>query len=899
MDICVIAIYFLLLFWSSSIFGGTVGSFSGFPKGDDAQVHSGFILFFSKNWAHSRWFPYWYGGFPISLSYHPLANYVWASFVLLTGSSIEFTLFFFSALSYIVTAIVLYLIVYKITENHNSALITPILTIASGGFISILATGGAYTRVFATMLWILSFYFLINYIKTGGSKKFFLGTVISLASAVTSNVLIGIFTGLTLFVTLLLCIEGWKRKLFHIFKIFLPAATLSAFFYMPFFFYYLKMFVSFGLSGGHYSTPMPLLYLGASSFLPLLYLLISTFLVKFLKIEFDGFTSNVLKTLKVLILFLFLYGLLDWPQNVRFFATYDITYFLPIYLSIYSGILFGGIFDKIRFMKPNAAHQLQPISYFISIKQKGRKILPVIALLGVVILPFFYFPLLMSYVTDSGASSLNNPAYAAEQLLKIDPEETNFRFSTDWIHVIRWFNYHYSNVSQTGGVNAMAIPYPNWCSWYDRAVFTSEDNWQETNFLLDWYAVKYLLIGEIVSYGGGGMFTRYGLIDKFLSKPEYYENASKINVPPGPWAGQIYQFNYRYAKPILSATNATTLLITDEPQFYDNLFRSLAYANFNESCIIPIRGLRYIDEYSLEQLKKFDAVSILLNGNYYLNLNKTWELLSQYVRDGGSLFLEGDSSGLSLIPTPSPISAAYRANLQGTVWNFSIATHAITNLTNFELFSTPGSVAYSAPEDIRPGAQVILWNNNDALVVIGQYGKGRVVWNGLNLSQRVSNNKNLVEAFFLSQMLKWVSKKSEEELRFEINQVKQTKLTFKRPNPERVEIYVKYISKGILFKESYFDIWHAYLIGDDGLIENLDIQRAGPDFMYVNLPNNAVYPIKVVFEYRITVIEWFSNIASISTLVILIVYGLGLPIDKPVVYALKKLRKSVKVRRGG
>lgn len=750
--VCVLAVYTILFLWPFGIFSDPMNGYSNFPKGDDPQIHVGWMLFFSRNWPNVRWYPYWYGGFPVSLSYHPFAYYVWSAFSWATGLSAELTVFFFTAFSYLLTEVALYGLVYKITKNHDSSLIAAILLVTSIGFLGTLIIGGAYTRVFATAFWMLSLYFLLSYIMTS-EKKFFLGTIVSTAITLTSNMFIGIFAVLTMWLTLLCCIKGWKNKIFHSLKISIPSLALSAFFYLPFLLYYFRIFVSFGLEGKHYSTPLPIVNLFVTCFLPLLLLLFSWIITRFVHVEFDRIASDTLKMLKAFIVFFLIYGFIDMPANLRFFASYGTTYFLPLYLSIYNGIVFGGIFAKVnRMPKGVGGNVLKKFSRGFKLPSKySQRILPMILLVTLFIVPFLYRPMLLKYVVDPAAQSWHYPAYIAEKTLKINPDEKNFRISTDWIHVIRWLNYRF-NVPQTSGAHAMALLYPKWYDWYDNTVFISANNWKETNFLLDWYAVKHLLVGNVTSYVGGGIFPRYGPIDKYISKPQYYENASKVNVPEGYWAGPTYQFNYKFATPILSPTDTLNLLVIGKEETYDNLLQSLALSDYDSRFVIPIRGHENLGEYTSEELEKFDAI-FLSNLNFQ---GKGSHLLQNYVAGGGGLIIDSEPLESTDVPLPSPVSRV--AKLESHVWNFTQTDSELTKYIDLTLFSQPSKFSVSFEENVCAGAKTVLRSHGYPILVMSEYGKGRAAWTGLDLSKHAVTFENSMESFLLSRLIDAVSR---------------------------------------------------------------------------------------------------------------------------------------------
>lgn len=1022
LDLCFVVTFILLCFWPFGIFG-PVGN--GFPKGDDAQTHAGWVLFIVENWPNTNWYPDWYGGFPVFLSYHPLAYYLWALFAVITGLSVESTLFFFSALSYCLTGIGLYGLVYRITENNDSALLSPLLLITSSGFFGLLSVGGAYTRAFATMFWVLSLWSLVSYIKTG-KKRFYLSTIILMSCTFTSNILIGFIAALVNLLILLFCIDGWKKRFSHLLKVFVPVAALSAYFYIPFLVFYLSRFTSFSIRGGHFSIPLPLvLFLGAS-WQPLLFSLSALLIARYRKVKFDYVASGFLKALMVIVSFFTIYTLIDIPPNLRLFASYDGIYFLPIFLAISAGIIFGGIFSKTSV----SSTQLS------SIRLRWKKTLSFALLLGIILSSIILYPLLIGYVVDPELESWNNAWYSAQQVINIDPNEMNSRLATDWIHAIRGFHYNY-DVPQTGGVHPLGILYPDWDYWFEDAVFASENNWQETNFLLDWNAVKWLLVGNVTHYAGGGEFSkRYGLIEKFLNKPEYYKVKSFVEVPSESyWSGPVYFFEYEAATPLLSLSNAITILVVGGNPVYDEVFRSLALSGYDSRYVIPIRGSAYIDDYSLEDLEKFDVV--VLHGYPYRKSNLARKLLEDYVKDGGGLLIEAGDIDTFILGNISPVNKTEKVIYEN--WNFTYTASPVSDWIDFQYFSPPDDLWISHDKYVPPWASTVLRVNGCSTIIIGELGKGRVAFDGLNIPKRSVVHKNQMESFFFSKLIEWVGNTGEKasfkrvissesvrdwvmypgaketngslrisndtksdgssslefgyrfnssSLRGEYveykyspdnlsdwgdahflsfwiygdnskNQLKvailapnrdnylqtfleidwsgwrkiviplskmrgtgtpslsnvggvlfvldeiavgdglwhwlylrdigilQMKVSdtgsndeFANPNPEKFVVKVN-SSSGILFKESYFQNWHAYLVDSEGQSKSLDIYRAGPDFMYVFIPSDAKFPVEVVFEYWKSQIEWLGYLLSTLAVFALVIYGLGSRFSAP------------------
>jgi len=1013
-----IDIFIMLTYIVSS--GLYVGAFTGFPKGLDAYQHLGMTKFILNHWPNTRWYPDWYAGTPFYLWYAPLPHYLNALVVELTTWPIEFSLILLSAISISLMTLGLYGVVYYVTKDHDASLIVSLI-VSSSPVWGFLIGGGAYARVIAAAFLPLSIWSALMYIqslkKNRGSKKYYFATVFSITVTVISHMQVGALTSAAALFILVFSVVGWRRKIWHTVRVFVPIASLSAFFLLPFFASSPKQFVGeihlinspvpisdIALAyPGNWNTVSPLVVpIGIMGLL----------ILRHRKLRFDSFSLGILKGLGVLIAFLLVYTFTRMPPQIYVFSPYDVPFYLTIFLSVCTGIIIGHIFKDYRLTKK-------------------RRTTIAILLASIIIAAAAQLPILHSFVNDTGAQTWASGYYAAQNLVQIDVADVNHRFGSDWDGVSTWFNYWY-DVPQTRGFYKLGVVCPDWYDWLEDAVWRQKGNYEETNFLLDWYAVKDFAVA----------WPDYNY-QKFLNDEQTYSVVSKVETPT---LYTMYEFEYKYAAPIISATNANTLLVIGEPETYANLFRSFAYSNFNGHYVVPIRGERHVDDYSLKQLRQFDVLVVALYGNYYRDFDSAWNLLLEYVNDGGGLLLDTRSSQQTSIPLPSPVSATANMAFEKTNWNFSIAEHETTNLVNFMLFSPTSTVSISSSEYVRSWADTVLWSHNDSLVVVGEYGNGRVLWTGLNLLQRIKENKNFMESFFLSRMIDWLSKKRGNMSLLAVSQIEslanwffslttppargnmtldgsirkigdyslrlgynfsdpvrrdevgfmfnpsgtwnwsnaeffsvwlygdgsnndvtfylmrtdirdsfwfkvtldwtgwrqitywfdhmdkygfvdtssvdkieitinhepyvnatsgyiyidgiytatrstisgETEVTSERPNPERVIIDIEDARSGILFKEAYFDRWHVSLIDRDGLERNLDIYKAGPDFMYVQIPDDVVFPLKVVFDYKQTSIEIFAYMLSGATLVLLLLYGIGLPLTKRFTYLFRK-----------
>lgn len=123
-----------------------------------------------------------------------------------------------------------------------------------------------------------------------------------------------------------------------------------------------------------------------------------------------------------------------------------------------------------------------------------------------------------------------------------------------------------------------------------------------------------------------------------------------------------------------------------------------------------------------------------------------------------------------------------------------------------------------------------------------------------------------------------VGYRNNEESRFFINLIKgclpedgedKPEYIARQINPEQFEVELSSHAKGVLFKENYFPNWRAYIIGQER--RRLEIYLAGPNFMYVMLPDLEEL-LKVQFRYERSIPQWLGDFISIGSLIVLLIY---------------------------
>jgi len=823
-------------------FAQQTGAFLGFPKGGDVQNHLTFMRFVVENWPHIDWFPYRDAGFPTFALYPPQPYVIWEAVVRLTGLAPETSLNLLSIASFILLELGVYGFVYNLTLDHNSALLAPLLIVASPVYWTLWLAYGLISRVmsimfFGGMLFFLSRFFLE---KERNRRICYLLVILSSALSLSAHLLQGVLTAVFLIFTILALRKPLLDKARLLIQIGFPSFLLSAYFYLP--------FLANRPATGYGNPSMAALPLDRlwridtlSSPAPLLIPLFLALLIVAFIYRYKGpahsfyeglvYADAVLKALCFCLLLMSIYifggNLPFYPPNLYLKGVYPelLMFFVTIFSSLACAILVGKI-----------AIKLAPF--------------PRLALLSTMLTTAGFFVALAATPVRNMVNDRSDPQTwnsISRKVLVLPAVERRYRFGTDSAETAIWFNYEYT-IPQTRGYGAVRIPYPHWQAWFTSTVWAEGGNYPETNFLLDWYAVKWFLVGE-------PHFNH----QKFLTKPEFYTLARADEVR------KAYLLEYRKPSPILSTTGVHDLLVTSNKHNYEVLLRDLSLVNYNSQRVIPLRGKEHIDDYALDELSKFDLV--ILYGFDYRDQEKAFNLLADYVREGGGLIVEANSSPFDdspSIPEPIPVSHTTATNY-GTEWNFTRAEHEILEGIDLSAFGPaiydggPWGVSSAEEADIRDWAQPILFTNGHPIIVAGQYGQGRVVWTGMNLPYHTLSYRNQEESRFLAQMIEWVAGEGGPQPGYEAHFI----------HPQRRVVKVLSPAKGVLFKESFFPNWHAYVEGRD-----LKIYRAGPDFMYVALPKDTPYPVEVILEYKKSNLEWISLGISLVTLLGLAAYAI-------------------------
>src|SRR5260370_5431257 len=183
-----------------------------------------------------------------------------------------------------------------------------------------------------------------------------------------------------------------------------------------------------------------------------------------------------------------------------------------------------------------------------------------------------------------------------------------------------------------------------------------------------------------------------GVVSKLAGHPELYAAL------PSTGGGTSLTFSSLRPTPIAVATNAPSILVIGPPENYRLVFRDLQYSASDPGHAIPVQGGPYVDDYSAQDLARFDEV--LIYGGRAHQSAHAYDLLSGYVKAGGGLIFESSGSPWangSGTPEPLPITGATRHDVKSD-WRFKTVSSPITDPIDFSSFDPPAysGVAWAA-----------------------------------------------------------------------------------------------------------------------------------------------------------------------------------------------------------
>lgn len=806
------------------------------PKGWDTIHHLYLTQYVLEYWPNLDWNYQWAAGMPQFRWYPSAAPYFMAFLVKLFPLTVEFSLIVFVFLALAIMGVGSYSLMREVSGKSKASLVGVTLLLTSPCLWSLHVDAGLQPRLMSLAFAPLSWLFLVRYAKNGARKNF-VATAVSSSLSLSFHTFYGLATLFsTLFMSLLLMEKG-RKKVLTTTKIGAASILLAP---LPFLSLLYSPMPRFSLATYEGSTVE---LLGLPSARNLLYLspVLALFALSLpiialsskatFKDRIERRTLTSLGLLSVLITTFILLGFFVRGGSYYLWLPVgpgEAVAFLPVCLAPLCGILLSKIYVRIK------------KEFTVSTILCSLIILSFVLQVSIRISPTSAFNDFLSQHGDGSFKVYEELSFASD--------ETMYRvgiYSKDgWLG--QTFNY-LSKTPQTRDYFSQGVLYPDWLWWLYEGVWNKTDNYPEKSFLLDWFAVKWVLVDKETSNP-----------NIFLNKPQFKLVAKATTTP-------IYEFEYAAASQIVTAQTVPTMLVIGE---YSNVLRGLSHSGFDSRSIIPIRGGDFIDDHTPEELSTYDAIFLY---NYrYRNYEKAWNILREYVSNGGGLIVETGVQyacewNSSSLPPIFPIDrTVWLTDISS--WNFASSGNVFA--VNFSSFSPaiyeskPWGISAASNESLRGWAESILWSNGRPVVAAGRYGAGRVIWSGMNLPWHLRIYENKEESRLLSKVIEWVADSSEKR-------GLETDFSVDRISPEKIVMRIGSACEGVLLKEFYFKDWHVYLEKDGKRVVELRILRAGPDFMYVPIPKEAEYPIFLVFEYD-AFLERLTTTLSTLTLTLML-----------------------------
>lgn len=370
-----------------------------------------------------------------------------------------------------------------------------------------------------------------------------------------------------------------------------------------------------------------------------------------------------------------------------------------------------------------------------------------------------------------------------------------------------------------------------------------------TLYLVDWYAIKYLHAGPTVA--------GFTALPKSFNNPEHIKQTQKLNFNDakynkGDMTLQYYEVKDEFVSPILTGSNASTVGIVATDSGYETIVRALADMNFSSKQVIPVKLGQYIDKLNMNDLIVMD--SLIVYDYNYSDKGNAYSLLNTYLKKGRNIFIDTgvdvkEANANDTLPEVFPIDKSERKSM-GLEWKLEAGDPLVTSGIDFSKFDppifndAPWNISYPpATEDIREDTTVILKNQGIPVIMSHNVAAGKVYWSGINLPYHTIRNNNQEELKFFKNIL--------EKLLEGRSNTETPSYEVKFLTPQNREITTKG-ARGVLFKEQAYPGWTAKLenASTKSKLKVFKVGPAYPGFIYVQLPEELQgQEAKVVFTY--------------------------------------------------
>ncbi len=313
---------------------------------------------------------------------------------------------------------------------------------------------------------------------------------------------------------------------------------------------------------------------------------------------------------------------------------------------------------------------------------------------------------------------------------------------------------------------------------------------------------------------------------------------------------------------------------------YNDLFERATTGMIPFSSGWLLRGdSAYVDDYTASQLAAYPM--LVLVGYRYHDRGKAFGLLDDYVRAGGSLYIE---TGWQYVDPDWDLGSPAPAVLPVGELRWSALDPATPVVVSGTASPSWGSMAYgsagsgwgasSAPlSSVRTGAEPLVSVGGRVVVARQEVGRGRVFWSGMNLIAHASGAGSATEDQFTADAFAWLLHASEQG-----STQSDSALTWVTDDQAQVSLSPSTAPAWVLFKESFAPDWSAELQwpaspGIAAGTRSVHLLDGEADFILARL--DSVPPgAQLVFTYGPTAGVYLSWAVSAISLVAMLVWVL-------------------------
>jgi len=368
---------------------------------------------------------------------------------------------------------------------------------------------------------------------------------------------------------------------------------------------------------------------------------------------------------------------------------------------------------------------------------------------------------------------------------------------------------------------------------------------QQAKFFIDWYGIKSL----------------WGCIEKnfYCAISEYFYQEDnplvKERLVSSKIPRVIVTIKDEFTSGVMELTGVPVVGFVGSDDGYRSFLLSLATLNLNSSKLVVLRLGESVSVLDDKVLDMVDGIVVNEQTRRGLFEGAAWRRLSQFVEAGGRLWVETGGNSIMKdrngLPEVLPLQTLDYGDL-GKEWQLTGELAGVMEqkkLSALMYEADAWKLSYGLEETVKEGARVLLRQNDQPIVVERDMGEGKVLWTGVNWFYRQDayrkNGFNEVRPIGL--LMK--------RLLGDLDKVKIEADEVEFIEPEEARIAGQGF-KGVLYRYNKWPGWTAEA-KVDGKKKKLKVYTAGPELMYVSVPEEMRGgEVEVRFKYKGSMSDW-------------------------------------------